>query len=115
MFFRLLDLPSAPRNIILMESTPESIRIAWTAPQQPGVSPITDYFMELRHPNGTTTMTNYTVLNNNLEYTFSKLFANVKYGIRISAYNAIGMGEQSTLEEYTTVYFKRGMYDSLHR
>jgi len=100
-------LPSAPRNIMLMESTPESIRIAWTAPQQPGVSPITDYFMELRHPNGTTTMTNYTVLNNNLEYTFSKLFANVKYGIRISAYNAIGMGEQSTLEEYTTVYFKR--------
>ena len=106
--FLLLDLPSAPRDIKLVKSTPDSIRISWTAPQQPGVSRITDYYMELLHPNGTVTTTNYTVLSVNpiLDYTFTKLFANLEYRIRVSAYNAIGRGEQSALAKFNTFICK---------
>ena len=103
----LLDLPSAPLNVKLVKSTPDSIRISWTAPQKPGVSRITDYYMELFHPNNTVTTTNYTVLSVNpiLDHTFTKLFANLEYGIRVSAYNAIGRGEQSALAKFKTVFY----------
>jgi len=100
-------LPSAPRDIKLVKSTPDSIRISWTPPLQHGISRITDYYMELFHPNCTTTMTNYTVLSANpiLDYTFNRLFANLEYRIRVSAYNAIGRGEQSNEAKFKTVYF----------
>ena len=106
--FLLLDLPSAPRDIKLVKSTPNSIRISWTTPQQPGVSRITDYYMELFHPNGTVTTTNYTVLSFTpiLDYTFTNLFANLEYRIRVSAYNAIGRGEQSQEAKFNTFICK---------
>ena len=64
------------------------------------------YLMELRHPNGTTTLRNYTIapLDPILEYTFSNLLSNVRYSIGISAYNAYGKGQRSVLMEYETVY-----------
>jgi len=100
-------LPSAPRDIKRVKSTPDSIRISWTAPLEPGISRISDYYMELFHPNGTITTTNYTVLSANpiLDYTFTRLFANQEYRIRISAYNAIGRGAQSPEAKFKTVYF----------
>ena len=105
--FLLLDFPSAPRDIKLVKSTPNSIRISWTAPQQPGISRITDYYLELFHPNNTVTTTNYTVLSVNpiLDYTFTKLFANLEYRIYVSAYNAIGRGDRSQEAKFKTVFY----------
>ena len=109
-------MPTTPRNITLVQSTPESIWIKWTAPPQTRSSLITKYLMELRHPNGTNTMKNYTIvpLDPILEYTFSNLLPNVGYGIRISAYNAYGKGQRSVLVEYQTVYIGSSKYFSLY-
>ena len=106
----IVDLPSAPIGITLVASTTNSIRITWKPPQQPGISRITDYFMELNHPNGTVTTTNYTVLSATpvLDHTFSNLFGNQKYTIYISAYNAVGKGARSVAASFTTVYYTSG-------
>ena len=98
------DLPTAPFNIQLVQSMPESIWINWTAPRQPGSSHITKYLMELLRPNGTNTMSNYTLSHSDpiLEYNFTNLLPNTKYGIHISAYNVYGKGPRSILVEYTT-------------
>ena len=103
----LLDRPSAPRYIKLVKSTPDSIRISWTPPEQPGISRITDYYMELFHPNNTVTTANYTVLSANpiLDYTFTHLFANLEYRIFVSAYNAIGKSDPSSEAKFKTIYF----------
>ena len=110
--FCFLDLPSAPLRITLIESTNTSIKIGWTAPLHPGVTRITDYYMVLHHPNSTTTMTNYTVSSWTpiLQYTFTNLSPNLKYGIRISAYNAIGRGQQSALAEFQAINRKGGKF-----
>ena len=112
----LVDLPSAPRDVKLVSSTPDSIRITWTAPLEPGRSVITDYFMELYHPNNTMTTRNYTLLspaNPLLDYTFTYLFASQTYGIQLAAYNSVGMGTRSARANYKTVYYS-GKYVKFH-
>ena len=112
----LVDLPSAPRDVKLVSSTPQSIRITWTAPLEPGRSVITDYLMELYHPNNTITTRNYTLLsprNPQLGYTFTYLYASQTYGIQIAAYNAVGMGARSARKNYKTAYYS-GIYVKFH-
>ena len=103
-------MPSAPLNIQLVQSMPESIRINWTAPRQSGSSRISKYLMELFHPNGTNTMSNYTIMPSDpiLEYKFTNLLPKTMYGIQISAYNSYGKGPRSVLVEYKTAHYRSG-------
>lgn len=93
-----LDLPSEPRNVRLVQSTLSYIRITWDPPVEPGISVISDYFMEWTHPNQTITSINYTVLNQGnpvLDYTFKNLYPEQNYKVVMSAYNAVGQGKRT--------------------
>ena len=104
----LLDVPTAPTNLIRMKSTTNSITIRWGLPKETGNSPIISYLLEADSSANYRTAVNFTEMGKSqeYEYTFRFLKAKVKYNIRVYAFNKIGKGDQA-MQIYEAVHYIR--------
>ena len=101
----LLDVPSAPTNLIRIKSTNSSITIRWGVPTEAGYRPIITYFLETESSNSSRNGTNQTVIGGGsakYEHTFGDLQAKTNYTVRVSAYNLVGRGAEA-MEIYETI------------
>lgn len=83
--------PDSPINLRAEEVTKTSATIRWAPPENDGGSPVTGYFVE-RSTNGKWVKINRKSVAE-CELAMDDLKENVKYGIRVSAENAAGVGK----------------------
>ena len=96
----MLDPPSAPDNIISVQSTTyNSATIQWTEPSDDGGSDITRYNITISPPPSVSCSTGTcTVSGDTLQYTFTGLDHTQQYTVSVAAINCAGTGDSVMLE-----------------
>jgi len=90
------DTPTAPRNVVAIAGDRE-IDLAWTAPENSGGTPITDYIIQYTLDDGVTWTTVVDGIAAVTTAKITELTNNVPYRLRVAAINAAGTGAFSTL------------------
>ncbi|XP_047102318.1 twitchin isoform X3 [Schistocerca piceifrons] len=88
--------PGAPRGV---ETSEDSITIAWTKPRHDGGSPITGYIVEKKLINEDKWTKANHVLIQDLSYKVGSLIENHEYEFRVAAVNAAGQGPWSSASD----------------
>ena len=104
----LLDIPSAPTNLICLKSTVNSITVSWNKPSDRGNPPTNSYLVEAVKDGSK--RRSYTELDttNKYQHTFQSLDAKTWYTVRIIAYNAAGRGAEVIKKQQTVPYTRPG-------
>lgn len=87
----LLDPPSAPRWLDVINICRNSADLKWTAPERDGGSPITNYVVEKRDARRKGWQAVDTTVKE-LKYTVTPLTEGSLYVFRVAAENAVGVG-----------------------
>lgn len=88
-------LPTAPLKLTRIQSTTNSLTVAWDAPTEDGNSKVRIYHLVIEKTGtfGSRNATNFTATGNfKLQYTFQNLQPNNEYKVSVSAYNVLGKG-----------------------
>jgi plastocyanin len=102
-FAQTANMPDQPTGVTAVAISPTSISLNWSPPQNNGGAPITGYNIEYRVAPSTVYIT-LTTLNDVTTYTHTNLITGKTYIYRISAINAIGIGNPSAEVLATPVF-----------
>ena len=93
-----LELPSAPLNLIRINSTNTFITIRWVKPEKTGTSTITYYLVEKDNPTIRRNGFKHIVTKNIAiyEHTLHNLKSDTRYVVYVSAYTKAGLGPAAT-------------------
>lgn len=102
----LTDKPQPPTSLSITETTPESVTLVWTAPEDDGGSPVIEYVIEKRDMKRNT----WTKVDTTSELTcrVPKLVEGNEYLFRVSATNELGTSEPFTTSEPVTAKYQFG-------
>jgi titin len=98
----LPGVPAAPANVTATAGN-KQVTVAWTAPTETGGSPITGYLVEYREQ-GKTTWTALSAGADATSLVVKNLVNGTPYEFRVTAQNAIGLGEPSKAVVATPTY-----------
>ncbi|VDM43005.1 unnamed protein product, partial [Toxocara canis] len=87
------DTPEMPEEVRVKEVGPDSITVAWNAPNNDGGSEITGYVIEKKEAGRRAFHTVAKISTAKTEHVIEELEANTSYEIRLSAINKYGVGE----------------------
>ncbi len=94
--FFFLDKPGPPRDIQVRDITENSCKLRWSPPEHDGGSDITNYIIEKRE--GYKRMWQNVGNTSNTDISATSLITGNSYSFRISAENAVGVGEPAELD-----------------
>ncbi len=88
------NVPSAPQNLEVQVTGPNSLSVSWEAPAQIGGSPISNYLVEYRLTDApaSTAWSNATSSGTTTTATITDLLAGTSYDVRVAARNVAGSG-----------------------
>ncbi len=90
------DKPGPPRDIQVRDITENACKLRWSPPEHDGGSDITNYIIEKRE--GYKRMWQNVGNTLNLDINATSLITGNSYSFRISAENAVGVGEPAELD-----------------
>jgi titin len=100
--FCLLDKPSAPQNLRVIEVNKDYVILAWDTPKHDGGSPITGYTIEKADTKRKNFTSAGTVDADCRQFKATKLIDGTEYLFKVCAENAIGLSEPAALAEPVT-------------
>ena len=107
-------MPSAPRNLSVVETNKDYVDLSWQCPENDGGSPVVQYIVEKRDVTrvdaaGATWMVCGTVAANELSVRVGKLLQGNSYLFRVSAENRVGPGPPTELQQPVVAQLPFGM------
>lgn len=101
---KVLDVPSKPVNLTVIDVTSNSCTLSWSEPLDNGGSPITCYFVEKRDAKRDAYMR--VEKTTQTQFTVEKLTKDAQYYFRVIAENKIGESEPEELTEPVSIRSK---------
>ncbi len=86
------NVPSAPQNLEVQVTGPNSLSVSWEAPAQIGGSPISDYLVEYRLTDAPASTAWSDATSSGTTATITHLLAGTSYDVRVAARNVAGSG-----------------------
>ncbi len=86
------NVPSAPQNLEVQVTGPNSLSVSWEAPAQIGGSPISGYLVEYRLTDAPATTAWSDATSSGTTATITHLLAGTSYDVRVAARNVVGSG-----------------------
>ncbi len=86
------NVPSAPQNLEVQVTGPNSLSVSWEAPAQIGGSPISGYLVEYRLTDAPASTTWSDATSSGTTATITDLLTGTSYDVRVAARNVVGSG-----------------------
>ena len=90
-------MPSAPRDLRVIDTGRGTISVDWEAPDGDGGSPISGYVIEVCHATGTTFVTVGSVTADTRHYVVEGLLDGGEYNVRVTAQSIAGVSEEGAV------------------
>jgi len=89
--------PTIPQTLVTTDKTATTISLSWTAPNDDGGSPITDYLVEYKVSSANDWIPYPNVISTNLSEVIASLTPNTSYDFRVYAVNSQGSSQSSSV------------------
>jgi len=113
------EVPSAPRNLSVVECSKDYVNLSWQCPDSDGGSPVVQYIIEKCDVSragggGGMWMVCGTVAASELSVRVGKLLQGNSYLFRVSAENRVGTGPFIELQQPVVTRLPFGMHAHMH-
>ena len=98
----VITAPTAPKSLMIVSITNTTVSLSWMPPNTTnGI--ITQYQLQYRRSDSSTSITSLNITNDTLTYTVTGLSSNTEYVFTVRAFTVVGHGNASNeVTDYTS-------------